>query len=79
MDRFWRAQSDFAMCFCHILDRRHRLFFFFFIGSDSISGLVNVMNRLKQHKVYLQFEQRGSPPELPKQRLRQLVSTYLVL
>ena len=63
------------MCFCHILDRRHRLF----IGLDSISGLVNVTNRLKQHKVYLQFEQKGSPPELPKQRFRQLVSTYLEL
>lgn len=28
----------------------------FFIGLDSISGSVNVMNRLKRHKAYLQFE-----------------------
>lgn len=61
--------------FDHILDRRHRLF----IGLDKISGLVNVMNRLKRHKVYLQFEQKGSQPELPKQSLSQLVLAYLEL
>lgn len=43
---------DVLNSFGHVLDRRHG----FFVGLDDIRGLVNVMNRLKQHKVYLQLE-----------------------
>lgn len=50
--------------FGRVLDGRHGLF----VGLDDIRGLVNVMNRLKRHKVYLQLEQKGSLPEKAKRR-----------
>lgn len=40
--------------FHHILDPRRRLFLLFFVALDNICSLANVINRLKQPKVYLQ-------------------------
>lgn len=47
----------------------------FYIGLDNIYSLANIVNRLKWHRVYLQFEQEGLLP--PKQRPSQNVFKYL--
>lgn len=49
----------------------------FYIGLDNIYSLANIMNRLKRHRVYLQFEQESLLP--PKQRPSQNVFKYLEL